>query len=571
MRQPKLKLAGKGYIPSALYAVIVIFFTAFFLYPLWLAVREGFMLNGAWSPYWIKTILTDQLLMRKLVNSLNLAFTTTILTLILSLPIAILLTGRKFAGKASVNMLILLPLILPPFVGALSVKRFFAQHGTLNQILINSGLIDFSQAYDWLGTGFIAVMILQVLHLYPIMVLNISSSMANLDPMYYEASRSFGAGKLRTFTRITLPLIRPGIFAGSSIVFIWAFTDIGTPLIFDYNELAAVKIFNELKQSNIDGSAYGFVFIILIITILLYIVGKFVLGKPVAVDSTKAGNSSEEKKYGPLGTGLAWLFIGIVMVMSLLPHIGVILTALSDRWMNTVLPESYTLEHLRDVVMRPQTRNCIINSLKYASVSTTIDLVIGITAAWLIIRKKISGSHLLDGILMLPLAVPGLILAAGFITLTAPGTALAKIGPMYNPFWIIIIAYSVRRVPFVVRGICSGLEQIPETLEHAAQNLGANKFTSFKRITLPLIVSNVIGAGILTFSFAMLEVSDSLVLAQQQQHYPITKQMYAAIDANPDSINIASALGLVGMLLLGGGLFGASLAMGKRLGAIFKV
>ena len=565
------KLFSKFSIPATIYILIVAFFAVFFLYPLWLAVKEGFLLNGTYSAYWIKTILTSYPLMRKLLNSLILALITTTGSILLSMPIAILITGRNFKGRNLVNSLILLPLILPPFVGALSVKRFFAEHGTLNQILINTGIIDFGSAYDWLGSGMVAVVILQILHLYPIMVLNISSSLANLDPMYFEASKNCGANSFQTFIRITLPLIRPGIFAGGSIVFIWAFTDIGTPLMFDYNELAAIKIFNELKQSNIDGSAYGFVFIILVIAVLMYLISKFVIGKAITVESAKSGASSEQKNYGSIATFFIWLFVGFVALVSVLPHIGVLLTAFSDKWTNTIMPESYTLRHMAEVLTRNETRMSIVNSLKYASVSTLVDLIIGISAAWLIVRKKIWGRKALDGVLMLPLAVPGLILAAGFIALTAPGSTLEKIGPMYNPFWILIIAYSVRRVPFVVRGICSGLEQIPETLEHAAQNLGASKFTAFRRITLPLIISNVIGAGILTFAFAMLEVSDSLVLAQQQQHYPITKQIYVAIDANPDSVNIASALGLVGMLILGGGMFSASLLMGKRLGAIFKV
>ncbi len=171
---------------------------------------------------------------------------------------------------------------------------------------------------------------------------------------------------------------------------------------------------------------------------------------------------------------------------------------------------------------------------------------------------------------MLPLAVPGLILAAGYIALTVIGSAFEKIGPAYNPFWILIIAYSVRRVPFVVRGICAAFEQVPSSLEDAALNLGAGKLTALRKITFPLISANIIAAGVLTFSFAMLEVSDSLMLAQQQKHYPITKQMYAAFDASPESINVAAALGVVGMLLLGGSMLIASTLMGKRLGAIFR-
>ncbi|MFI4913152.1 MAG: ABC transporter permease [Sedimentisphaeraceae bacterium JB056] len=549
---------------------IIAFFAAFFLYPICLAVKEGVMLDGNLSIYWLKTIFSDPYLMGCLTNSFLLALYTSFAVLVISIPLALLTSGRQFAGRNILSGLLLLPLILPPFVGALSVKRFFAQHGTLNRLLAELGIIDITNAYDWLGTGFAAVVILQALHLFPIMYLNLTASLSNLDPMYYEAARSCGSSRLRTFFRITLPLIRPGIFAGGSIVFIWAFTDIGTPLIFDYNELAAVKIFNELKQSNIDGSAYGFVIILLLASVLFYVLGKFIFGKPIKVDSAKASISADTKKLSPIATVFTWLLFIIVIFAAILPHIGVVLTAFSDKWINSVLPESYTIKYIKYAFTQPQTRTSILNSIRYASVSTLIDIALGTTAAWLIVRSKLKGYRLLDGLMMLPLAVPGLILAAGYIALTVIGSPLEKIGPMYNPFWIIVIAYSVRRVPFVVRGVCSGLEQIPESLEMAAANLGAGKLKTIWQITTPLISANIIGAAVLTFSFAMLEVSDSLVLAQQQAHYPITKQMYTTLDASPESINIAAALGVIGMIILGGSMLTASLLMGKRLGAIFR-
>ncbi len=567
---PKITTKKIFNIPILLYALITAFFALFFLYPIWLAVREGIVHNGRFSFYWLASIAKDPYLMGNLTNSFMLAVYTFIGVVLIAMPLALITAGRQFAGRSFLSGLLLLPLILPPFVGALSVKRFFAQHGTLNRILADIGLIDFANAYDWLGSGFAAVVVLQVLHLFPIMYLNLTSSLANLDPMYYEAARSCGASPLRTFFRITLPLIRPGIFAGGSIVFIWAFTDIGTPLIFDYNELAAVKIFNELKQSNVSGSAYGFVIILLAASVLLYVLGKFVFGRPIVVDSAKASISSDNKRLTPWATVCVWVIFLAVIFAAILPHIGVVLTAFSDKWVNTIMPETYTFKYIKYAFTQQQTRTSILNSVKYAGCSTVVDIFIGITAAWLIVRRRVWGARALDGLLMLPLAVPGLILAAGFITLTVIGSPFEKIGPMYNPFWIIVIAYSVRRVPFVVRGVCSGLEQIPESLENAAVNLGASKLTAMLRITIPLISANVIGASVLTFSFAMLEVSDSLVLAQQQVHYPITKQMYAAFDASPESINIAAALGVVGMVLLGGSMAIASLLMGKRLGAIFR-
>jgi iron(III) transport system permease protein len=188
------------------------------------------------------------------------------------------------------------------------------------------------------------------------------------------------------------------------------------------------------------------------------------------------------------------------------------------------------------------------------------------------------GRTLLDGLVMLPLAVPGLIVAAGYIAITARDIELwgmtiplKAIGPTGNAVWIIVIAYAVRRLPFMVRGVSAGLQQVPVTLEEAARNLGASRTGATTLITLPLIAANIIAAGVLTFSFAMLEVSDSLILAQSQEVYPITKEIYVqATSGNVDAANIASALGVYGMAFMGGTLALASALMGKRLGAIFR-
>ena len=142
-------------------------------------------------------------------------------------------------------------------------------------------------------------------------------------------------------------------------------------------------------------------------------------------------------------------------------------------------------------------------------------------------------------------------------------------------FWVgfslLVIAYSVRRLPFIVRGVSAGLEQVPEALEEAARNLGASKARTIWRITVPLIAANLIAGAVLTFAFAMLEVSDSLILAQRSGDYPITKQIYILFTSGTgEATNVAAALGVYGMILLGGTMALASALLGRRLGAIFR-
>lgn len=554
--------------------LLVALMGAFLILPVMRSISSGFFSEGQLSGYWFVRTITNPILMAELGNTLLLALATTSVSLLLSLPLALIRTKYSFPGINILSVLVLMPLILPPFVGAIAMKRLLGQFGVFNLILERIGWLDMSQALppDWLGSGFVGVVFLQSLHLFPILYLNISAALANVDPAYSQAARNLGASALKTFFKITFPLIRPGLFAGGTIVFIWSFTDIGTPSIIGYDHLTPVTIFKELAGAEINPRTFSLVFIMLSSSVTLYLMGKFLFGRGFAGDSSKATMVAETRRLGVVATLGAWFLFGGVIFIAVLPHIGVLLLGLADSWINTILPESFTLRHLRFVITNPDTIGSIVNSLRYAGISTVIDIIFGSLAAWLIVRSKIFGGAFLDGLCMLPLAVPGLILAAGYVAMTAPGTALEAIGPTRNPFMILVIAYSVRRLPFVVRGVSAGLQQLPEALEEAARNLGASTVMTWMRITVPLIAANIIAAAVLTFAFQMLEVSDSLILAQTADYYPITKQIFrlATSTGSPEATSQAAAMGIYGIALLGTTMGVASLLLGKRLGMIFR-
>ncbi len=561
--------------------LLVVLMAVFFLVPLALAIGSGFFHDDRFSLYWFGRVVSNDVLVHGLCNSVLLAVCSTLACLAIATPLAVIHSRCKFVGRGLLGVLVLVPMILPPFVGALAMRRLFSQFGIVNQLLAKIGVLDFAHSLppDWLGSGFAGIVFLQALHLFPILYLNASAALANVDPTYAQAARNLGAGPLQTFWRITLPLMRPGLFAGGTIVFIWAFTDVGTPLIMGYDALTPVTIFKELARADSGGRTFSLVFVMLAGSVTLYILGKFFFGRSSGVESTKASIATETRKLGAIGTLGAWTAFGVVIAFAALPHVGVVLTALADGWVNTILPHRFTLKHLAFVIQHPATHNSLVNSVRYAGLSTALDIVLGGLAAWLIVRSRVRGRHLLDGVLMLPLAVPGLILAAGYVALTAKnwtggdwGAWLYDMRPTKNPFFLLVIAYAVRRVPFMVRGVCAGLEQVPTTLEEAARNLGSSRAGAFVRITLPLITANIIAAGVLTFAFAMLEVSDSLILAQTQEYYPITKQIYelATSTGSPETGYQAAALGVYGMALLAGTMAVAGALLGKKLGAIFR-
>jgi iron(III) transport system permease protein len=188
-----------------------------------------------------------------------------------------------------------------------------------------------------------------------------------------------------------------------------------------------------------------------------------------------------------------------------------------------------------------------------------------------IVRSRAVGRQALDFLVMLPLAVPGLVLAFGYLAMAQEGRFFAFLNPVRNPTVLLIVAYAIRRLPYVVRSAAAAFEQTSETLEEAAQSLGCPPLKSVFRVTLPLIMASVIAGGLLAFAFAMLEVSDSLVLAQKQAYYPVTKAILELLQVLGDGKFIASALGTWAMVFLGVTIVGLSLLLGRKLGAIFRV
>jgi len=545
--------------------LVLVFFVGFFLYPLSYVVVKAYSIQPSHLLSPAKLVLRNEVFRRSVLNSLLLGAVVTLLTAIVSIPLAFLMGRYRLPAKSFLSGLLLVPLIMPPFVGAIGMKRILAvRGGALNALLIQLGLLDPSRPIDWLGGGFWGVVLLQVLHLYPIMYLNILAALANIDPELEEAARNLGDSGFRLFRRITLPLIMPGVFAGAAIVFIWAFTDLGTPLIFEYDWVVAVQIFRNLSSDN--PAAYALVMIVLILSCAIFLVSRGILGRHAEM-TTRAWTARADKTLPRAAQLLAIAFVLILILLALLPHFSVIMNSIAKRWTGTVLPSGYTLAYFKHVLRSDYTLSSIKNSFLYSVGSTIIDVVLGVSLAYLIVRSKSSARGALDAIAMAPLAVPGIVLAFGYVRAFSGGL----IDPRNNPTTLLIISYAVRRLPYMVRACCAGLQQTSVTLEEASLNLGAGRFTTLRRITLPLIAGNIIAGATLCFSFAMLEVSDSLILAMKKDYYPITKRIFSMQKELAEGVYTSSAMGVLGMLLLALSLFLAAKFLGRRIGAMFRI
>ncbi len=550
-----------------------LFFAAFFFWPILQILKGGFIdADGHLTFSYLTALLADPVYLNGLRTSFLLACTTTSIALGIALPLAFVSDRFVFPGKALLGSLVLIPMILPPFVGAIGIKQIFGQYGAFNALLIQLGLQPEGWTYDWFAANqFLGIAIVNALSLYPIIYLNAVAALANIDPAMEEAAENLGCTGFRRFFKITLPLMKPGLFAGGTIVFIWAFTELGVPLIFDYPHVMSVQIFYGLKDIGGNPFPYTLVAVMLFSTVLLYGLGKGLFGRQayaMMAKATTGGGARTLSRWRRYGCTFA--FAGVTF-LAVLPHLGVVLVSFSTDWYRTILPNGYTLDNFAAALGNDLTVSAIANSLKFASISTVIDIFLGIAIAYVIVRSKIPGRQVLDFLAMLPLAVPGIVLAFGYLAMSQEGKFFSFINPVENPTVLLIIAYSVRRLPYVVRSAVAGFQQTSETLEEAAQNLGCPPLKAMVKVTLPLIAANLIAGGLLAFAFAMLEVSDSLILAQKQAYYPITKAILELFQLLGDGKFIASALGVWAMVFLGVTIVGMGLLLGKKLGALFRV
>ncbi|MEO0416137.1 MAG: ABC transporter permease subunit, partial [Verrucomicrobiota bacterium] len=231
-----------------IFAITAAFFGVFFLFPIWTTVKEAFVGADGFTLEYLTAVFKNPIYLEGLFNSLKMGVFSTLLALLIALPLALMANTYKFPGKEILNSALLIPMILPPFVGALGIRQFLGQTGVLNTVLIDLGLMNAEAPIDWLGQGQLTgVVIMNALHLYPIAYLNISAALANLDPAMEEAAENLGCTGIRRLFKVTLPLIMPGLFAGSTIVFIWAFTELGVPLVFDFGRVTSVQIFDGIK------------------------------------------------------------------------------------------------------------------------------------------------------------------------------------------------------------------------------------------------------------------------------------------------------------------------------------
>ena len=569
--------------------LVLAIFAVFLVWPIVVILRVGFFgipasgQSNGFTLVYLRAVFLDPDLRRGLLNSAAIAIVVTLVCTLISVPLALLSVKYDFPGKGAASAMLLVPLILPPFVGAIGLRQILGRFGALTALAQHLHLVAAGAPVDWFGGNarVVGIILIEALSLYPILFLNVSAALANIDPAMEQAAANLGASRWTIFRKITLPLMRPGLFAGATIVLIWSFTELGTPLMFDFYRVTPVQIFHLLTQVTGNPLPYALVVVMLLSSAALYLAGKVTLGRGYDAGVTKASIASAASRLSGWKGAIALLPFLALAALALLPHVGVVLLSVSGvgAWYQSVLPKVFTTAHYAHALTHDFTIPAVRNSIAFAAASTVLDIALGLIIAWLVVRSDLPGRKLIDGLAMLPLAVPGIVLAFGYLAISLLlqvwfrdfSTVRDWVDVQQNPSLLLVAAYAMRRLPYVVRSAVAGLEQTPVDLELAAKNLGASGWVTLRRITVPLIAANLLAGALLAFAFAMLEVSDSLILAQRQTYWPITKAIYELVYRLGDGPYLASALGVWAMALLTLTILTANSFLGRRMGAIFRV
>jgi len=522
-------------------------------------------------------------------NTIKIGLLTTFFSVVLGVALAFVLARYEFPGKKLISLLALAPLIIPPFISGMGFRLILGPNGFLN----NFFLIPAFQT-KLVFSGIFAIVFVQTSHFYALVYLNAFSSFLNIDPSMEESAENLGAGRLRLFSTVTLPLAMPGIGAGAILVLILAMEDVGTPIIFAaMGDSAAKKVLPYYIFENYSkaGSAEITPEICVLGAILLIIalIGFFSIRKYVSLRTyamTSKGRAGHYRLSKPKWKLLAiYPFLIILFAFSLLVHVGVFLMSIMETLGGTKPSDiKFTFENYRLVFVgsRYNIPNYVINTLVYSVIATLLIIVIGSIAAYVVSRRDFKGKSALDALVTLPIAIPGIVLAIGFYR-TFDWSGIASRNPTWfnkmianltanlrlDPFigvavTLLIMSYTIRKIPFTVRSAYAGLQQVDTVLEEASFNLGASRMKTMGKITIPLISLNIFAGSLVSFLYCLSEVSTTIFLIFSAQAGTITWYMAW----NPLKFQIFCALGVLLMLLQIISLFVTNVILGSRAEAI---
>jgi iron(III) transport system permease protein len=524
-------------------AAIALFLLVFLALPVATVVRVAFTDKaGALTLVNFVDFVRTDLFVRSFWNSLYVSAMTVVWASAFALPLAYLTTRFEFRGAMLVQTLGFLPLIMPPFVGAVAMQLLFGRNGTINLML--------DEWFDFridIMEGLNGVVFLQAIHYFPFILVNLSAALRNIDRAMEEAAQNLGSNGLRLFRRIALPLAMPGYVAGASLVFVKVFDDIASPLLLNVKEMLAPQAYLRVTSIGID-DPMGYVISVVLIAVAvltMWASAQLLKGKDYAT-TQRGGGGLARRKLRPREAVLAYAIVVLILALVLAPHIGLVLLSLATVWSFSPLPDAYTLAHYTRVL--GDSSVYVKNTLIYSGLAAAIDVAVGGAIAYLVLRTRLPGRQSLDWFASAALAVPGVVLGIGYLR-AFYGVSLPDGTPLAALWIVIVLAIAIRRLPYALRAAYAALQQISVSLEEAAENLGATKARTVRRIVVPLMTGGLLAGFITSFATAAVELSAVLILVQNNSDAPLSYGLYVFMQT-PAGRGAGAALGVIAVIIV---------------------
>jgi iron(III) transport system permease protein len=472
----------------------------FLVYPMFSIIFCSFSNNeGGFTLKYYQTFFTKSYYFRTLSNSLITSTVTTVLAVLIGVPLAYITSRFHIYWKKGINMLIIMSLMSPPFIGAYSWIMLLGRNGVITNWFAKLGITT-PPIY-----GFTGIVLVFTLKLFPYVYLYVSGAMSSIDRSLEEAAENLGSSKLKRILTITIPVIMPTLAAGAIMVFMTSLADFGTPMLIGEGYKVLPVLVYEEYMSEMGGNANmaGALSVVIVCcsTIVLLVQNYVVSRKNYIMTSMRPPIVEEVSK------GKKFLLTAICMLVALiafLPQIVVIITSFI-KTSGPIFVQGFSLGSY-EKIFYTLSKN-ITNTFVYSFIAIIIIIIFGMLLSYLVVKKKSKVSGVLDMLIMFPYVIPGAVLGISLLVafnnppLLLSGTAA-----------IMIISYVIRKMPYTIRSSSALLHQIDPSIEEASINLGVSPMRTFFKITARMMLPGVLSGAILSWITTINELSSSVML-----------------------------------------------------------
>lgn len=433
-------------------------------------------------------------------RSFSVTIITTILTIVIGVPLAYVMTTCKIKGKGLIEILIIISVLSPPFIGAYSWILLLGRSGVITTFLSDTFGINLPSIY-----GFSGILLVFTLKLFPFIYMYTTGALKKLDVSLIEASESLGCTGVKKVFTVVIPLILPTVLAGSLLVFMNALADFGTPmLIGEGYQVMPVLIYSEFI-SEVGGKANfaaALSAIMVFITTIIFLGQKYVVNKKSFVMSSL--KPIQPKKINGIKSFFAHTFVYIVVGLAIIPQVTVIFTSFL-KTKGAMFIREFSLNSYINVIGK--LGSSIRNTFVYGIIAIILIIILGMFISYVSVRRKNLFTSILDTLTMFPYIIPGSVLGITLLLAFNKKPILLS-----GTFMIIVIAFVIRRLPYTIRSSAAILYQISPSMEEASISLGYSQFQTFKNVTSRMMLPGVISGAILSWITVINELSASIIL-----------------------------------------------------------